>query len=136
MLEGLPNELKTEIIKLLQPVHLKGGEGKTIHISFIYNSVAAYDCLLLNQPSKLIYKALTDTELMVTSFSALYICIGRVTVIDYCIAIAIPPIVSEPNKKHRYVFINLSPVAKRDHVHIVIVLFGRPVCPGHALREL
>jgi CRP-like cAMP-binding protein len=100
MFEGLPDELKTEIIKLLQPVHLKKGEAfirqgmmsdkvgfvvngiiyayllkdgeeKTIHISSIYNSVAAFDCLLLNQPSQLIYKALTDTELMVTSFSAL-----------------------------------------------------------------
>ena len=97
---GLPDELKMEIIKLLEPVHLKkdetfirqgvmsdkvgfvvsgiiyayllkDGEEKTIHISSIYNSVAAYDCLLLNEPSKLVYKALTDTELMVTSFSAL-----------------------------------------------------------------
>jgi len=98
--EDLPDELKTEIIKVLEPVHLnkdeiflrqgtmsdkvgfvisgiiyayllKDGEEKTIHISSTYNSVAAYDCLLLNEPSKLIYKALTDTELMVTSFSAI-----------------------------------------------------------------
>jgi len=98
--EGLPDDLKTEIIKLLEPVHLnkddifirkgamsdkvgfvvsgimyayhvKDGEEKTIHISSTYNSVAAYDCLLLNEPSKLAYKALTDAEVMVTSFSAL-----------------------------------------------------------------
>ena len=98
--EGLSDELKTEIIKLLKPIHLKkgeifirlgmmsdkigvvvsgviyayllkDGEEKTIHISSAKNTVAAYDCLLLNQPSKLIYKALTDTELMVISFSAL-----------------------------------------------------------------
>src|SRR5438034_4154929 len=98
--EGLPDELKAEIINVLEPVHLnkddifirqgaitdkvgfvlsgviyayllKDGEEKTIHISSTYNSVAAYDCLLLNEPSKLIYKALTDAELMVTSFSAI-----------------------------------------------------------------
>ncbi|MFA6084647.1 Crp/Fnr family transcriptional regulator [Mucilaginibacter sp.] len=98
--EGLPQELQADILKLLRPSSLKkddvfiregmmsdkigfitsgviygyllkGGEEKTIHISSLYNSVAAYDCLLLNQPSRLTYKALVDTEMMVTSFSAM-----------------------------------------------------------------
>lgn len=98
--EALPDELKAAVLELLKPVSLqkndifigqgvytdkigfvvsgivygyllKDGEEKTLHISSTYNSVAAYDCLLLNEPSQVIYKALTDAEIMVTSFSAL-----------------------------------------------------------------
>src|SRR5882762_3391740 len=98
--EGLPDELKAAILQMLKPVYLqkndifigqgvftdkigfvvsgivygyllKDGEEKTLHISSTYNSVAAYDCLLLNEPSRLTYKALTDVQLMVTSFNAL-----------------------------------------------------------------
>ena len=35
-----------------------------------------------------------------------------------------------------YDFINRSPAAWCDHGYIVIVLFGRPVCPGHSFRKL